>query len=106
MAEMVKYEGESGLMAIVTALETLRQLLQSSAISTEQAVGYVGCINLHLARSIGADEEKLGHLEECAGLICPNCRAFLGFVSNLSGHCHLCGERFFPVSGGAPKRDR
>jgi hypothetical protein len=96
MAEMVKYEGQTGLMAIVTALETLRQLLEGSVITKEQAVGYVGCINLHLARSIGADEEKLGQLEECAGLLCPSCHAFVGFVSNLSGQCHLCGERFFP----------
>lgn len=109
MTEIVTYEGKSGLLAILQALDDLRQMLQTSEVTTQQAASYMGCINLHLGQVVGVGGEFMEHLEECAGLLCPECRGFVGFVSDLSGCCYHCGERLFPGGGEHPhaaKRQR
>jgi hypothetical protein len=104
MKATVQYNGESGLMAIVQALDNVRILLAESLTEPEQAAAYVGCINLHLAEMVGAGEEFLHELEDCPGLVCPGCKGFLGPVSNLSSDCPYCGEPFFPsANGGKPR---
>jgi hypothetical protein len=97
MREVVSYEGEVGLVAILQALDNLRQLLATSSIEPQQAAGYLGCINLHVAHILGVRGEFLEHLHECGGLLCPECKGYVGSVTNLSGNCHLCGARLFPV---------
>jgi hypothetical protein len=97
MREVVSYEGESGLVAILRALDNVQQLLATSSIEPQQAAGSMGCINLHLAHILGVSGEFLQHLHECGGLLCPECKGYVGSVSNLSGSCHLCGARLFPV---------
>jgi hypothetical protein len=97
--ETVSYEGESGLVAVVRALDNLRGLLAAGAVTSEQAAGVLGCINLHLAEVVGLAGEMLTHLEDCAGLHCPLCHGFIGYISNLSGLCPHCGERFFWRAG-------
>lgn len=97
MREVVSYEGESGLRAVLQALENLRQMLAASAVEPKQAAGYLGCINLHLAQIVGISGELREHLQSCSGLLCPNCKGYVGFISNLSGNCHLCGSRLFPL---------
>jgi hypothetical protein len=97
--DTVSYEGESGLVAVVRALDNLRALLAAEAVSAEQAAGLLGCINLHLADVVGIEGELLAQLENCAGLLCPLCHGFIGYISNLSGLCPHCGERFFRQSG-------
>jgi len=99
VTEIVTYEGKSGLLAILQALDDLRQMLQTSEITPQQAAGYMGCINLHLGQVVGVSGEFMEHLEECAGLLCPGCRGFVGFISDLSGSCYHCGERLFPAGG-------
>lgn len=96
MQEVVRYEGEFGLMAILQALDNVRQMLATPDFDPRQAAGYLGCINLHLAQIAGVSGEFRQHLQECGGLLCPNCKGYVGFVSNLSGNCHLCGEKLFP----------
>ena len=103
MTEVVSFNGEVGLMAILQALEGVRKLLAASAVEPQQAAVYLGCINMHLARVTGARGEFLKDLQECGGLLCPNCRGWVGFVSDLSGACHLCGAALFPtVTATAP----
>ena len=97
--ETVSYEGESGLVAVVQALDNLRGLLAADAVTREQAAGLLGCINLHLADVVGVEDERLARLEDCAGLLCPLCRGFIGYISNLSGLCPHCGQRFFWAAG-------
>jgi hypothetical protein len=99
MKEIVSYEGETGLVAILQAMIDLRQNLQASEITSEQAAGYLGCINLHLGQVIGVSGELMAQLQECAGLLCPECKGYVGFVSDLSGCCYHCGERLFPGEG-------
>jgi hypothetical protein len=99
MTEVVKYQGEVGLMAVLQALEGVRHLLASSRIEPQQAAAYLGCINMHLARLTGARGDFLQDLQECGGLLCPNCKGWVGFVSDLSGNCHLCGAKLFPATG-------
>ncbi len=96
MAEMLRYEGEYGLAAALQALDNLRLMLMASTISPEQAAGYLGCINLHLAQIAGVSGEFRAHLQQCGGLLCPNCKGYVGFISDLSGACHLCGAKLFP----------
>jgi hypothetical protein len=96
MKAMVRYEGESGLLAVVQALDNVRRLLAASLVEPHQAAGYLGCINLHLAEMVGASDQLLGQLEDCPGLLCPDCKGYLGSVSNLSGDCPYCGKQFFP----------
>jgi hypothetical protein len=100
MKATVSYKEASGLMAIVQALDNVRILLAESLVKPEQAAGYLGCINLHLAEMVGAGEEFLHELEDCPGLVCPECKGFLGPVSNLSGDCPYCGKPFFPSATG------
>lgn len=100
MREVVGYEGESGLMAILRALDNLRRMLAASEVEPQQAAGYLGCINLHLAEIAGVGGEFRQDLQECGGLLCPKCRGYVGFVSNLSSHCHLCGAKLFPSVSG------
>lgn len=100
MKATVRYDGESGLMAIVQALENVRGLLSASLVEPEQAAAFVGCINFHLAEMVGASEEYLQELENCPGLLCPGCKGYLGSVSNLSGDCPYCGQPFFPTAPG------
>lgn len=95
--EVVSYEGESGLRAILVALENLRLMLATSAVEPKQAAGYLGCINIHLAQIAGVGGELRDRLLACGGLLCPNCKGYVGFVSNLSGNCHLCGSKLFPL---------
>jgi hypothetical protein len=99
--DTVSYEGESGLVAVVRALDNLRALLAGEAVTAEQAAGILGCINLHLADVVGIEGELLAQLEDCAGLLCPLCHGFIGYISNLSGLCPHCGQRFFQRSGEA-----
>jgi hypothetical protein len=99
MTEMVTYEGDTGLIAVVKALEGVRYLLYAGKIEPKQAAGYLGCLNLHLAQTIGVGEDLMHRVEECGGLLCPSCKAFVGFVSDLSGRCYHCGERIFPPIG-------
>lgn len=103
MTEILSYEGESGLLAIVQVLDALRLRLHAAEIEPQQAAGYLGCINMHLALTIGVSGGFLEHLESCGGLLCPACKAFIGFISDLSGHCHRCGARLFPQVDEQPK---
>jgi hypothetical protein len=96
MREVIGYEGEFGLMAILQALDNLRRMLAMDDVEPQQAAGYLGCINLHLAEITGVRGEFLEQLQECSGLLCPNCKGYVGFISNLSSHCHLCGAKLFP----------
>lgn len=96
MTDVVSYEGQSGLVAILQALDDLRQKLQNLDVAPQQAAGYLGCLNLHLAQAIGVSDDFMKHLVDCAGLLCPACKGYVGFVSDLSGLCQHCGERFFP----------
>lgn len=102
MTEVIRYEGEFGLLAILHALENVRQLLLDSDVPRQQVAGYLGCINLHLAQILGVRGEFRQHLQECGGLLCPKCKGFVGFVSNLSSHCHLCGAKLFPFVTDEP----
>jgi hypothetical protein len=99
MAEVVHYEGQLGMMAVLQALENVRQMLDASVISAQDAVGFLGCIDFHLAQLIGVRGEFLAELQECGGLLCPSCRAFVGFISNLSAECPQCGKRILPMVG-------
>lgn len=96
MTDVVSYEGQSGLVAILQALDDLRHRLQNSDVAPQQAASYLGCLNLHLAQVIGMSGDFMKHLVDCAGLLCPACKGHVGFVSDLSGFCQHCGERFFP----------
>lgn len=96
MTDVIIYEGETGLLAILQALENLRQMLVASDVEAGQAAAYLGCINLHLAHIVGVRGGFREHLQECGGLLCPSCKAYVGFVSDLSGRCHLCGKPLFP----------
>jgi hypothetical protein len=98
----VRFEGVLGLAAVLQALDNVRRLLLASAVEPQQAAGYLGCINLHLAQLLGVRGEFRTHLQECAGLLCPNCKGYVGFVSDLSGACHLCGEKLFPFVTNDP----
>ncbi len=102
--ETVTYEGESGLAAIVRALDNLRALLAGSMVTGEQAASMLGCINLHLAETVGIEGDMAQHLQDCGGLLCPQCRGFVGFVSNLSADCPHCGKRFFAPVGSKAER--
>lgn len=102
MSEVIRYEGQFGLVATLQALDNLRQMLAVSAVEPQQAAGYLGCINLHLAQILGVRGDFREHLQQCGGLLCPNCKGYVGFVSDLSGTCHLCGERLFPLVGVGP----
>lgn len=97
--ETVSYEGESGLVAVVRALDNLRALLEVEGVTMKQAAGILGCINLHLADVVGIEGEQLAHLADCAGLLCPLCKGFIGYISDLSGMCPHCGRRFFWRAG-------
>jgi|GEM_PF-2988708 len=99
MAEVVTYEGQAGLMAIAHALNDVRRQLQDSEIEPQHAAGILGCMNMHLAQMIGADDEFMVELTECAGLLCPQCSGYLGLVSDLSSCCYHCGERFLDAAG-------
>ena len=98
--EVVSYEGESGLRAILIALENVRHMLASQTVEPEQAAGYLGCINMHLAQIAGVGGDLRQQLQACGGMLCPNCKGYVGFVSNLSGSCHLCGAKLFPLLAG------
>jgi uncharacterized CHY-type Zn-finger protein len=100
MKATVSYEGESGLLAVVKALDNVRLLLAETEVDPEQAAGYLGCINMHLAELVGASDELVEQLENCPGLLCPHCRGYIGSASNLSGDCPFCGEPFFPSATG------
>lgn len=100
MSDVVTYEGEYGLVAILRALDNLRQLLALSAVEPEQAAGYLGCIIVHLAEITGLRGDFVDYLEECGGLLCPNCRGWVGSIYNLSGRCHLCHSELFPSAAG------
>jgi hypothetical protein len=102
MAEVVSYEGQYGLRAVLQALEGVRLLLDSERLGPEQAAGYLGCINLHLAKMLGVRGEMMEQLEKCGGLICPHCKGFVGTINNLSATCPHCGTRLFPVTGHLP----
>jgi hypothetical protein len=102
MKATVSFGEQSGLLAIVQAMENVRRLLVASSVEPEQAAAYVGCINLHLAEMVGADAELLQELEDCPGLLCPDCKGYIGPVSNLSGDCPYCGKAFFPVAASVP----
>jgi hypothetical protein len=99
--ETVSYEGESGLVAVVRALDNVRALLAADAVTAEQAAAILGCINLHLADVVGMEADQLAQLEQCAGLHCPLCHGYIGYISDLSGLCPHCGERFFWRAGEA-----
>lgn len=103
MTDVISYEGEFGLAAILQALENLRRMLAASDVEAGQAAAYLGCINLHLAHVVGVRGEFREHLQECGGLLCPNCKAYVGFVSDLSGRCHLCGKPLFPIATERPE---
>jgi hypothetical protein len=103
MAEVVTYEGQYGLRAILEALESVRLLLGSELVQPEQAAGYLGCINLHLAQMLGVRGEMLEELQKCGGLICPHCKGFVGSITNLSAVCLHCGKRIFPTEGPLPQ---
>jgi hypothetical protein len=99
MADVVNYEGQYGLRAILEALESVRLLLDREQVDPEQAAGYLGCINLHLAQMLGVRGDMLEELEKCGGLICPHCKGFVGSIYNLSADCPHCGQRIFPTEG-------
>lgn len=105
MAEMVIFEGQTGLAAIVKAIDAVRLLLMRGQVTPQQAASYLGCLNVHLARSLGVGGDLLHEVEECGGLLCPHCQAFLGSISDLSGLCHVCEKPIFPPANeyrGAP----
>jgi hypothetical protein len=99
MADLVTYEGHSGLLAIAHALNDVRRQLQDSEIEPQHAAGVLGCMNLHLAQVIGVGGEFMKELEDCAGLLCPECSGYLGLVSDLSSCCYHCGQRFLAAEG-------
>jgi hypothetical protein len=99
MAEMVIFGRETGLVAIVEAIDAVRQMLVRGQVTPQQAASYLGCLNLHLARSIGLRGDALAQVEQCGGLLCPHCQAYVGFISDLSALCHVCGEPVFPKIG-------
>jgi hypothetical protein len=92
MAEVVNYEGVTGLAAIVKAIDNVRSLLVASETDSTQVASYLGCINLHLAELAGIGGDLREHLEDCGGLLCPSCKTYVGFVSDLSGTCPRCGK--------------
>ena len=105
MSDVVTYRGEYGLVAILHALENLRQLLGLSEVEPEQAAGYLGCIVVHLAEITGLSDDFVEDIEECGGLLCPNCKGWVGSIYNLSGRCHLCHAELFPsatIKAGTP----
>jgi hypothetical protein len=102
MSDVVTYEGETGLAAILKALDNLRLLLALSDVEPEQAAGYLGCIVVHLAEITGLSGDFVEDIEECGGLLCPNCRGWVGSIYNLSARCHLCQAELFPSAGGKP----
>jgi hypothetical protein len=104
MTEMVIFRRQTGLVAIVEALDAVRQMLLREQVTPMQAASYLGCLNLHLARSIGLSGDVLDQVEQCGGLLCPHCQAYVGFISDLSALCHVCGEPVFPstTEDGAP----
>jgi hypothetical protein len=99
MSEVIHYDGQIGLMAVLQALENVRQMLDSSEITPKQAASFLACIDLHLAQMLGVQGEFLADLVECGGLLCPSCKGFVGFVSNLSGECPHCGAQILPLTG-------
>lgn len=52
---------------------------------------------MHLAQIAGVGGELRQQLQACGGMLCPKCKGYVGFVSNLSGNCHLCGAKLFPL---------
>ncbi len=92
MAEVVNYEGETGLAAIVKAIDNVRSLLVATQTDSEQIASYLGCINLHLAELAGVGGDLREHLENCGGLLCPSCKTYVGFISDLSSDCPRCGQ--------------
>jgi hypothetical protein len=96
MTEMVFFGGRTGLVAIVEAIDAVRQMLMHGQVTPLQAASYLGCLNLHLARSIGLSGDVLEQVEQCGGLLCPHCQAYVGFISDLSALCHVCGQPVFP----------
>lgn len=100
MSDVVTYNGESGLAAVLKALDNLRLLLARSDVESEQAARYLGCIILHLAEITGLRGDFVEDLEECGGLLCPNCKGWVGSIYNLSGRCHLCHAELFPSAAG------
>jgi hypothetical protein len=106
MSDVVSYGGDSGLMAILKALDNLRLLLAMSDVEPQQAAGYLGCIVVHLAEITGLGGDFVEDIEECGGLLCPNCKAWVGSIYNLSARCHLCQAPLFPKAEGAPPPTR
>lgn len=102
MSDVVTYDGESGLVAILKALDNLRLLLTMSDVEPEQAAGYLGCIVVHLAEITGLSGDFVEDIEECGGLLCPSCKGWVGSIYNLSARCHLCQAPLFPAAAGAP----
>jgi len=99
MSDVITYEGEYGLVAILKALDNLRQLLALSDVEPQQAAGYLGCIIVHLSEITGLGGDFVEDIEECGGLLCPNCKGWIGSIYNLSGRCHLCHAELFPTAG-------
>ena len=99
MTEMVIFGRHKGLAAIVEAIDTVRDMLLQGQVTPLQAASYLGCLNLHLARTVGLSGSVLDQVEECGGLLCPHCQAYVGFISDLSAMCHVCGEPVFPPAG-------
>jgi hypothetical protein len=95
MTETVRYQDHVGLAAIVHALENVRLMLDRADVTPAQAASYVGCINLHLAQLVGVNPEFIEQLQDCAGLLCPECQGFVGLLSNLAGECPHCGASVF-----------
>ena len=85
MKDIVTYEGETGLVAILKALDDLRRRLQDAELAPQQAAGYLGCINLHLGELVGIRGQFIEHLEECGGLLCPECKGYVGFIITVDG---------------------
>lgn len=100
MSDVITYEGQYGLVAILKALDNLRRLLALSDVEPEQAAGYLGCIIVHLAEITGLGGDFVDDIEECGGLLCPNCKGWVGSIYNLSGRCHLCHAELFPSASG------
>lgn len=96
MSDVVTYQGESGLVAILKALDNLRLLLALSDVESDQAAGYLGCLILHLAEITGLGGDFVEEIEECGGLLCPSCKGWVGSIYNLSARCHLCHAPLFP----------
>ncbi len=102
MSDVMTYEGESGLVAILKALDNLRLLLAMSEVESRQAAGYLGCIVVHLAEITGLGGDFVEDIEECGGLLCPHCKGWVGSIYNLSARCHLCQAELFPSASGSP----